>query len=212
MKHNLESQDRIKRLLSYKNLLSQLQNIGFIRVFSDNIADALGISASLVRKDFAAYGIAGSQKGGYDVATILGKINTILGKNQTEKVIVVGVGRLGSALLLYSRGFADEGIRIVAGFDIDPEKLDPEGEIPILPLSRLTSFVQENGIRFAIVAVPDSAARQVIDLLREAHIQGILNFTSLKVKGTEETVINQVNIEHELARLIYTVNSRRRDQ
>ncbi|MDZ7316596.1 MAG: redox-sensing transcriptional repressor Rex [candidate division KSB1 bacterium] len=204
----MESQDRIKRLLSYRNLLTQLQNLGFVKVFSDNIADSLGLSASLVRKDFAVFGISGTQKGGYEVATILEKINSILGKDRVHKVIIVGVGRLGRALLLYSQGFADEGIRIVAGFDIDPEKFDPNAEVPILPLSKMSEFIRAEAVKFAIVTVPDAAARQVIDLLKAEHVQGILNFTSLKVKSTEETIISQVNIEHELARLIYTVNSR----
>jgi redox-sensing transcriptional repressor len=205
----LDNQDRIKRLLNYKNLLNQLQNLGFVKVFSDNIADAMGVSSSLVRKDFAIFGIVGSQKGGYDIATILGKINDIFGKNRVEKVILVGVGRLGSAFLLYGKGFTDEGIKIVAAFDVDPDKIDPNANVPILPVSQLSEFIRANGIKFAIVAVPEAAARQIIDLIKSEHIQGILNFTSLKVKSTEETSINQVNIEHELARLIYTVNNRR---
>lgn len=208
----MDNQDRIKRLLNYKNLLSQLQNLGFVKVFSDNIADAMGVSSSLVRKDFAIFGIVGSQKGGYDIATILAKINDILGKNRVEKVILVGVGRLGSAFLLYGKGFTDEGIKIVAAFDVDSDKIDPNANVPIFPVSQLSEFIRANGIKFAIAAVPEAAARQIIDLLKAEHIQGILNFTSLKVKSTEETSINHVNIEHELARLIYTVNNRRQER
>ncbi len=204
----MDSQDRIKRLLNYKNLLYQLQNLGFVKVFSDNIADALGISSSLVRKDFAIFGIAGSQKGGYEIASILSKINDILGKNEVQKVILVGVGRLGTAFLQYGKGFTDEGIKIVAAFDIDPGKIDEKAEIPVLPMAQITGYIQENDIKFAIIAVPEPAARQTIDLLKAEKIQGILNFTSLKVKSTDETIINNVNIEHELARLIYTVNQK----
>jgi redox-sensing transcriptional repressor len=208
----LDNQDRIRRLLNYKNLLSQMQNLGFVKVFSDNIADALGVSSSLVRKDFAIFGIAGSQKGGYEISSILGKINNILGKNQVEKVILVGAGRLGTAFVRYGKGFSDEGIKIVAAFDIDPEKTDQNAETPIFPVNQLSEFIQANSVKFAIVAVPEAAGRQVIDLLKAEHIQGILNFTSLKVKSTEETTIIHVNIEHELARLIYTVNNRRQER
>lgn len=204
----MDSQDRIKRLLNYKNLLYQLQNLGFVKVFSDNIADALGISASLVRKDFAIYGIAGSQKGGYEIESIITRLNDILGKNKVQKIILVGVGRLGEAFLKYGKGFTDEGIKIVAGFDIDPHKIDEKADIPIYPISKLGQYIEENTIKFAIVSVPESASRQTIDLLRAENIKGILNFTSLKVKSTEETIISNVNIEHELARLIYFVNNR----
>ena len=202
----MENQYRIKRLLNYKTLLYQLQNLGFVKVFSDNIADALGVSASLVRKDFAIFGIAGSQKGGYEIASILNKINDIFGKNKVEKVIVVGVGRLGSALLQFGKGFHNEGIRIVAGFDIDPDKTNGKSDIPILPIAKLSEFIKENEIKFAIVSVPESAARQIMEILMTENIRGILNFTSLKIKSTDKTIINNVDIEHELARLIYNVN------
>jgi len=205
----LDNLDRIKRLLIYKNLLCQMQNLGFVKVFSDNIADALDISSSLVRKDFAFFGIVGSQKGGYDIVTILGKINEILGKNQVQKVIVIGVGRLGSAFLRYGKGFTDEGIKIVAGFDVDPSIIDPNADPPVLLISNLSEFIKTNSIHIAIVAVPEASARHTIDLLKSEGILGILNFTSLKIKSTEETIINHVNIEHELARLIYAVNNRR---
>ncbi|MBN1482953.1 redox-sensing transcriptional repressor Rex [candidate division KSB1 bacterium] len=207
----MDRQDRIKRLLNYKNLLYQLQNLGFVKVFSDNIADALGVSSSLVRKDFAIFGIAGSQKGGYEIASILAKINNILGKNQVQKVILIGVGRLGTAFLQYGKGFTDEGIKIVAGFDIDPGKIDEKAAVPIYPMSNLADFIRDNDIKFAIVTVPESASRQVIDILKAEKIQGILNFTSLKIKSTDETIINNVNIEHELARLIYNVNQKNKE-
>lgn len=202
----MDNQDRIKRLLNYKTLLNQLQNLGFVKVFSDNIADALGVSASLVRKDFAIFGIAGSQKGGYEIASIVGKINEILGKDKVQKVVLIGVGRLGTAFLQFGQGFHDEGIRIVAAFDINPEKVDDKKEIPVLPMAKLSEFIHENDITFAIVTVPEAAGRQTIELLMSENIRGILNFTSLKIKSTDKTIINNVDIEHELARLIYNVN------
>jgi redox-sensing transcriptional repressor len=202
----LDNQDRIKRLLNYKTLLNQLQNLGFVKVFSDNIADALGVSASLVRKDFAIFGIAGSQKGGYEIASIVSKINDILGKNKVQKVVLVGVGRLGTAFLQFGKGFHNEGIKVVAAFDINPEKVDETKEIPVLPMPKLSEFIQENDIKFAIVTVPEAAGRQTIELLMSENIRGILNFTSLKIKSTDKTIINNVDIEHELARLIYNVN------
>ena len=95
-------QNRINRLLSYKHLLNRFKSLGLVRVFSDNIADPLGISASLVRKDFGLFGISGSQKGGYSINDVLEKINEILGSNEVQRVIVVGVGRIGEALMSYN--------------------------------------------------------------------------------------------------------------
>ena len=65
--------DKIYRLSNYKNLLNRLKGIGFVKVFSDNMADTLEISPSLVRKDFREFGIRGAQKGGYSIESVLQK-------------------------------------------------------------------------------------------------------------------------------------------
>jgi redox-sensing transcriptional repressor len=176
-----------------------------VRVFSDNIADPLGISASLVRKDFGLFGISGSQKGGYSIDDVLDKINEILGSNEINQVIIVGVGRIGEALMSY-KGFHKDGIQIVAGFDIDVKKIKKTGDIPVKPIEELDEYVKRNNISVAIMAVPDIAAQQTLETLKRADVKGILNFTAVKFKSTEEVTINNFNIENELVNLIYFVN------
>jgi len=198
-------QNRINRLLSYKQLLNRFKSLGLVKVFSDNIADPLGISASLVRKDFGMFGIAGSQKGGYTIASVLEKINEILGSNEIQKVIIIGAGRIGEALMSY-KGFHKDGIKIVAGFDIDIKKLTEKNDIPILPIEDLPDFIKTEDIKVAIMTVPDVAAQQTFELLKSSQILGILNFTPVKFKSTEEIIINNFNIQNELINLIYFVN------
>ena len=198
--------DRIVRLLNYKNLLYQLKNLGFVKVFSDNIADSLSVSSSLVRKDFNIFGIKGNQKGGYHIDTILEVIHDILGKSEIQKVVLVGVGRIGEALFKYN-GFQNEGIRILAGFDIDTRKLNDKAPVPVYPIDQLSSFIIKNNIKIAIMAVPDLAAQQTVELLKNAGIKGILNFSSVKLKSSPEIQIRQINIEHELENLIYQVKN-----
>ncbi|MBL7110573.1 MAG: redox-sensing transcriptional repressor Rex [Bacteroidales bacterium] len=198
-------QNRINRLLSYKQLLNRFKSLGLVRVFSDNIADPLGISASLVRKDFGMFGIAGSQKGGYTIESVLEKINEILGSNEIQKVIIVGVGRIGEAIMSY-KGFHKDGINIIAGFDIDVKKMTEKNDIPVLPIEDLPAFIKAEEIKVAIMAVPDIAAQQTFEILKSANIQGILNFSPVKFKSTDEITINNFNIENELINLIYFVN------
>jgi len=197
--------NRINRLLSYKHLLNRFKSLGLLRVFSDNIADPLGISASLVRKDFNLFGISGSQKGGYRIEEVLESINEILGSNEIQQVILIGVGRIGEALLSY-KGFHKDGIRIVAGFDIDVKKIKKTGDVPVKPIEELDEYIKQHHISVAIMAVPDIAAQQTLEILKRARIKGILNFTPVKFKSTEEIIINNFNIENELVNLIYFVN------
>jgi redox-sensing transcriptional repressor len=186
-------------------LLNRFKSLGLVRVFSDNIADPLGISASLVRKDFGIFGISGSQKGGYSIDYVLRKIDNILGSNEIQKVIIVGVGRIGEALMTYN-GFDKDGIRIVAGFDIDIKKIKKTGDIPVKPIEEIDNYIREQNIRVAIMAVPDIAAQQTLETLKRSNIKGILNFTGVKFKSTEEITVNNFNIESELVNLIYFVN------
>ena len=54
--------------------------------------------------------------------------------------------------------------------------------------------------------MPDIAAQQTLEIIKSANIQGILNFTPVKFKSTDDVVINNFNIENELVNLIYFVN------
>lgn len=204
----MTNKGQILRLLNYKNLLKHLQTLGFKKVFSDNISDTLEISSSLVRKDFGNFGITGNRKGGYDIDSILSKIDEILGKDEIQKVVIIGSGRIGEALMSY-QGFIKEGIQIVAAFDIDSKKINPNAEIPIYPMDRMIDFIQDNNIRVCILTVPQMVAKHTVDMLQSTNIGGILNFTPIKFQSTPEVTINNINIVHELENLIYVVNKQK---
>ncbi len=194
------------RLSRYKNALNRFKSLGFVKVFSDNLADAVGVTSSQVRKDFSLFGISGNKKGGYKVDELVDKINIILGKNEIQQVVLVGAGHMGKALLKY-KGFEKEGMKIVACFDIDQTKLNREALTPILPAKEMKDFVQIRQIRVGIIAVPDAAAQAVLDQMLEAGIKGVLNFAPITLRGAEDTVVNNVNIELELENVIYYVNA-----
>lgn len=194
------------RLSRYKNALNRFKSLGFVKVFSDNLADAVSVTSSQVRKDFSLFGISGNKKGGYKVDELIEKINIILGKNEIQQVILAGAGHMGKALLKY-KGFEKEGMKVVACFDIDPTKLNREAATPILPTKEMKDFVQTRQIKVGIIAVPDTAAQAVLDQMLEAGIKGVLNFAPITLRGAEDTVVNNVNIELELENVIYYVNA-----
>jgi redox-sensing transcriptional repressor len=65
----------IIRLSRYKNALNRLKTLNFVRVFSDNLADAAGVTAAQVRKDFSLFGITGNRRGGYKVDELADQLN-----------------------------------------------------------------------------------------------------------------------------------------
>ncbi|MBU4252716.1 MAG: redox-sensing transcriptional repressor Rex [Candidatus Omnitrophica bacterium] len=195
----------IMRLSKYKSALYRLKSLGFVRIFSDNLADAVEVTSSQVRKDFSIFDISGNKRGGYKIDELIEKINTILGKDELQKVVIIGVGKLGSALMHYP-GFEKEGIKIVAAFDIDALKFKHKEKTPVLPLEELPEFVRKNNIKIGIITVPATSAQQVVEIMLSAGIKGVLNFAPIQLRGNDDCQINNVNLEVELENLIYFVN------
>jgi redox-sensing transcriptional repressor len=199
------SRNYIVRLSRYKKAICNLRDLGFVKVFSDNLAEAIGVTASQVRKDFSLFGITGNRKGGYEIASLIERMNTILGKDRVEKVIIVGAGHLAIALLRY-RGFEKEGIKIEAAFDTDPAKVDRKAAVPVLPVEEIKDLVAKDGIKIAVLAVPEVAAQRTADSLVAAGIKGILNFAPIRLKVPADCTVTNIGLETELENLIYFVN------
>ena len=197
----------VRRLSHYRKVLLRLGELGFDRVFSETLGEEAGVTAAQVRKDFSHFGISGNKRGGYIIADLLEHLRSILKKDVPTNTVIVGAGNLGKALMYYN-GFKKDNIKILAVFDIDPSKLSEKGEIPILHLSKLSSFVKSHNINIGIIAVPDMAAQTIFDLLQDAGIKGILNFTTMIFKDTKEVVINNVYLQIELENIIYFINEK----
>ena len=196
----------INRLSCYRNALKRLKNVGFIKVFSENLADAVDVTSAQVRKDFSIFGISGRTKAGYQVDELIKRLDYILGKDRIQKVILVGAGNIGTALMNY-KGFESEGIKLIAAFDINLALHKSKLSIPILPLEDLEKVVKKNKVEIGIIAVPDIVANQVLDCMLAAGIKGVVNFAPIKLRGNEDTIINNVNLRQELENVIYFVNA-----
>jgi len=196
----------IIRLSNYRHALGRFQTLGFIKVFSDNLADATGVTSAQVRKDFSIFGISGNKKGGYQVESLLERLNDILGKDRLQRVIIVGAGKIGKALINY-KGFEKDGIKVMAAFDVNEVERSDEIDVPVYPLEKLKQYVKKNSIELGIIAVPDSAAQGVMDLLGEAGIKGVLNFAPIRLRAENDVIINNVDLCSELENLIYFVNA-----
>jgi redox-sensing transcriptional repressor len=199
------TREAVERLSRYRAVLLRLKALGFVKVFSDNLADALGVSASQVRKDFAAFGMRGVKRGGYQVAGLLERLSELLGVADTLPFVVIGCGNIGTALL-HTYGGKREGVRVVAGFDINPQVIAPNAELPIYDMHDLIPFIEKNRIRVAILAVPDEAATGVMDQLRRSAVQGVLNFTRAPFRSDAQCLVQGIDIRMEIEKLFCLVH------
>nr|MCU0781173.1 hypothetical protein [Akkermansiaceae bacterium] len=109
------------------------------------------------------------------------------------------------------KGFANENVEVVAGFDNNPARINPAATpVPILPVSQLAAFVKEHGIQVAVLAVPENAAAGVLDLLAAAGVRGVLNFSPAQLKAGSALFIQNINIALEIENLFYYVRFNQR--
>ena len=198
----------LKRLSNYKSVLFKLKALGFVKVFSDNLGDAIGVPASQVRSDFSHFGMTlGKKKGGYLVDELLEQIQQLLGKGEIQKVILIGCGKMGTALMNYG-GFSIEGMKIIAGFDVNPAVIDPKARVPIYDLSEVKKVVREESVSIAIITVPEPIAPQVYHVLECAGIQGILNFAPIQLRSSDYCIVHNINIALEIENMFYLVKEK----
>jgi redox-sensing transcriptional repressor len=193
----------VYRLSLYYRVLERLDQNRIETVSSDALAKAAGVKPTQLRKDLTYFGQFGTRGLGYKVESLLAKLSGVLRTTRFQPVILVGAGNLGSALLRYD-GFAKEGFEITAAFDIRPEGSKAENcKVPVYPVEQMKSFVHENSIKLAILAVPGMVAQEVTNQLVEAGIQAILNFSPLILQVPPQVVVNNVNLAIELENLTY---------
>ena len=203
----------IQRLVRYKNILLKFKSMGLSRAFSENLGDAAGVSSSLVRKDFSLANLAvGNKRGGYPIDVLLQRLDALLGTQMLQRIIIVGCGKIGTALMNY-KGFANENVEVVAWFDNNPSRINPAATpIPILPVSQLAAFVKEQDVQVAVLAVPENAAAGILDQLAAAGVRGVLNFSPVQLKAGTALFVQNINIAFEIENLFYYVRFNQRQK
>ncbi len=193
----------IRRLPRYYRYLSEMEEAGIDKLSSSQMSMDMGLNASQIRRDLNCFGGFGQQGYGYSVTKLKKEIARILGLNKRYKVVIIGAGRIGQALLGY-RSFMLEGFEIVGIFDSDPAKMGllPEGH-EVFGLESLDSFIAENGIDIAIICTPKEAAQKSADHLVSCGIKGIWNFAPVDVAVRRGVAVENIHLSDSLYVLSY---------
>ena len=193
----------VARLPVYLRALAALADQGLSICSSNDLASAAGVNPAKLRKDLSYLGSYGTRGVGYDIEYLRYNVARALGQTQDWDVVIVGLGRLGSALCAYN-GFSSRGIRIAALVDSDPAKVGTKiGGLTVSPMSKLRSLVREHGVAIAVIATPGAAAQEVADALVAAGITSILNFAPAVVSVPEDVTVRKVDLSIELQILAY---------
>ena len=209
MKKQNVSDAVIRRLPRYYRYLDDLHLKGSVRISSSVLGEKMGITASQIRQDLSCFGEFGQQGYGYNVDELRGEIGRILGVDQSHRIIVVGVGNLGRALIQNFR-FNDAGFLLEAAFDVSPALVGTDiAGIPVLDTTELERFVPVHKPDVAVLTVPRAAAQQMADRLIGLGVRGFWNFTNVELSSQAENVrFEDVHFADSLLPLSYRITKR----
>ncbi len=204
------SEATVRRLSNYFRILGDVEGEGEETISSERLAKRCGITSAQVRKDFSSFGSFGRRGLGYNVDHLRGSIGKILGIDRSWKVVLVGAGNLGHALFQYEE-FHRQGFHICAIFDHNLAKVGKDWEgVSVHSMDRLGEIVRDTGARIGVVTVPAKAGQEVADQLVAAGVEGILNFSPVKLNVPEPVYIRNVNLAIALESLSYSLTKHKK--
>ena len=202
------SESAVHRLSLYLRILEDLEREGRDTVSSEEMSGRSATTAAQVRKDLSLFGSFGKRGLGYEVAELAVQLKKILGLDRRWRVALVGVGRIGSALVEYG-GFGERGYDVVAIFDSDVSKVGESwGGLRVRDVSEFQAVANDESVEIVILAIPVEAVPSVMEHVEAAGVRGILNFAPTKLKVVQGVAVKDVNMVMELEALSFTLSQK----
>ena len=200
------SKATLKRYPVYLKALRKLSQNGVKRIRSTELSEYVDVKATTIRHDFSMIGQLGKQGYGYDIDELIRIFADALGEDYDEDMILIGVGRLGKAILNYNNWNHVAG-EIVCAFDLKPEKRNQEQQVnvPVYHISQLKEKFPK-GCEIAILCIP-SGAQEIVDELHELGVKGIVNFTREHFVLPEGMIKSDVDVVSTIEELVFEINS-----
>lgn len=191
----------LQRYPIYLKALRKLKNNGTDRIMSKELADYVGIESTTIRRDFSFLGKLGKQGYGYDVENLISIFSEELGVNFDEKIILVGAGNLGKALLNYNNWNHVVG-EIVCAFDMAPDNI--KASVPVYDIKEIRERIP-SGCRIAILCISKDV-QETIDKLVDCGIKGIVSFCTDHFSVPNGIFVKQVDVVSSIQELVFETN------
>ncbi len=200
----------IRRLPRYHRFLYDLLQKGVHRISSRELAELMSLTASQIRQDLNCFGGFGQQGYGYNVDALYEEIGKILGLDKNLKIILLGAGNLGMALVKHL-SFEAKGFQLVGIFDQNPKLIGQKIHgIEIMSESTLESFCKEVKPDAAILCLPKEVVEDLGDRLISYGVRGFWNFShydlGLRHRDSDTPIaVENVHLGDSLMTLCYQV-------
>lgn len=200
----------VRRLSLYLRFLEESTNRGLVTISSDELARRGGTTSAQVRKDLSFFGSFGKRGLGYSVPELTESLREILGLRRDWQVIIVGAGKIGTALAQY-RGFRQRGFRVTAVYDRDPKKIGTRWDtLTVRDMAEIERDIQKEHPDIAVLTTPAEEAQVVVDRLVSAGMRALLNFAPIQLHVPPDVTLKNVNMAMELEGLSFALTNRDR--
>ncbi len=193
----------LQRYPVYLKALRKLSSKGVTKIMSKELSEYVDIESTTIRRDFSFLGSLGKQGYGYDVNKLIQIFNEELGIGFDEKIVIVGCGNLGKALMNYNRWNYVVG-EIVCGFDLFPDRVG-KTPIPVYGMDELKDQLPQ-GCRIAILCISQNV-QETVDKLVDAGIIGLVDFTHEHFQVPKNVSVRPVDVVSMIQELVFETNS-----
>ncbi len=192
----------LQRYPIYLKALRKLKQLGVKKIMSSELAKYVDILPTTIRRDFSLIGRLGKQGYGYDVDELIEIFSNQLNIDFDERIVLIGVGNLGKALLKYNNWDHVLG-EVTCAFDKDPDNI---GDINV-PLYNINDFAKykPQGCRIAILCVSENV-QETVNMLVENGIKGIVDLTHEHFVVPEDVHVRYVDIVSSIIEVVFEVN------
>lgn len=197
------SRRTVERFFLYSKFLHARMDMGAEYVFSRELASAVGVSPEQVRRDLMNFSLTGTPQKGYPIKEFTAELYQHLEAASLTKIVLVGVGNFGKAILTYFIR-RRPNLSIVAAFDTDPDKTDRVySGCQIYHTDMLPRIAAEQGAAVGVITVPAAAAQQTADALVRAGVRGIINFAPVQIRVPDDVFLEQLDITLSIEKAAY---------
>ena len=201
----------VRRLSIYLRFLEDSAVQGIRTISSEELARRGGTTSAQVRKDLSFFGSFGKRGLGYPVPELTSALRDILGVGREWRVIIIGAGKIGTALAQYS-GFRQRGFQVVAVYDSDPRKIGSQwDDHAVRDIADIERDIATDGPDIAVLTVPGEAAQEIGERVAVAGLRAILNFAPVQLHLPADVTVRNVNMAMELEGLSFALTNREKN-
>lgn len=174
-------------------------------ISSTRIAEELFLGEVQVRKDLSKACGSGRPKIGYSLKYLIQSIEEYLKCRDIRKAVIIGVGKLGSAILGFDE-LKKYGLDVIAGFDTNTENKKYNKPVYTYSQENIKTYIEDNKVDVVIMCVPKKVAQDVCNLIVSLGIKIIWNFTPTRLKVPSDVIVQNENLAYSVSIMLTGIN------